>query len=59
MNKQNFDINDEEKNTLFKSTIKCILSYGRDAHSVWSQLSKFCSVNACNVNIFEMKDSLN
>lgn len=51
--KKDYSLNDEEKNTLFKSSVKTILSFGRDSQSAWQQLSIFCGANACNVDIFE------
>ena len=56
--KRDYTLNDAEKNTLFKSSVKSILSFGRDSQRAWQQLSIFCGANACNVNIFEFKDAL-
>lgn len=54
--KGDFTLDADEKNTLFKSSVKAVLSFGRDARSSWSQLSILCK--SCGVNIFETKDSL-
>ena len=50
----NYELNEVEQQTLFKSAMKLLMAHGNDAVKAWKQLGEFCTL--CNVNVFESKD---
>lgn len=50
----NFELNDKEKITLFKSANKLLVAHSNDIHQTWLQMCNF--LQKCQVNLFEMKD---
>ena len=55
-----YDLNDEERLTLYKNTVKFILTYDTKKSEEGETLKVFSKLcKKCNVNIFEAKDKRN
>lgn len=49
-----YTIDEEQKQTLFKNTIKLLMAHGNDCAGAWSQLGKLVAL--CKIDVFQLKD---